>query len=226
MDNSWFYQQMAASSAPSSSTTQSAGQVSQPKKSRRWIIPAIAGIAVLVFVPLIIIALASKSSPNSPAETPTEEEKGNPYGIVNVEDTGYAKDLQGYVTSLAEDADKELDPTIENYRYTTPPAKFSCAEAFEITEMDETLLKLHLQYGFVILIDGKGSAPFTDSGNTVLIYGGSATNSQVLTVPYDCSKESKTTTYATYNSSSIFNNLTSAQHYYAWIDEKDLATVE
>ncbi len=224
MDNGWFYQQMAANSAPSSNAVQ---PPSQPKKARRWIIFIAVGIILLIFVPLIIIAAVESGktsssgqvaeNPDNP-ENPDQPDKDTPLASIEA-------DIHSYLSSIASDPNYEPSFEKDETEYSRPPANFSCDRIVEVPYIDKNIMDLELDYGFVIIISGKGSAPFTSTGNSVLVYSGSLKNSTYKTVSINCPSSSPIASdYTTYNGSTIFDNLSSDKHFYVWIDEKYLSS--
>ena len=225
MDNGWFYEKMAASQAPSAPAAQPSNPSPKPKVPHRWIFPIIVGVIMLIFIPVVIIAFSGKTG--TPADNPPEQQEAkNPYGETGIQDIGYAQDMSNYLVSLASDPDYEPVFESDATLYGMPPAKLSCSDLIEVTEMNKNLLDLYLDYKFVVIFSGKGSTPFTDSGNSILVFGGDLTQSKYYTVPYNCPSPTATNVYKTYSYSDLYNNLTSDQRYYIWIDPSSLKIVE
>ena len=219
MDNGWFYEKMAASNAPSNPPAKPSTpsvDPGQPKKIHRWIFPIIVGIIILIFVPIVIIAFSSKTG--TPAENPPEEQATNPYGKVGEPDIGYDEDLSNYIISLASEPDYEPNYYSDTSRYTAFPSNISCDALLEVKQMDQKLLNLYLDYGFVVL--------YSNPNSSILVIGGSLTDSEYITTSYDCPSPSDDDFYNTYNYGQIQSHLTDNTKYYVWIDEKDLSIVE
>ena len=224
MDNSWFYQEMAASNTPAS--TPSAPKQQPEKKVRRWIIPTAIAIIVLIFIPLFVIIAVGKNNNNNQdqiadnPEQPTEQIDGLDESLSTPEE-----DVHAYFSSLASSSDYQ--PSFEKNEtvYSEPPADFSCDQIVEVSYMDLDIMNLELDYGFVVIVSGKGSAPFTSEGNSILVYGGSLNDSIYKTAPINCQSSSPITpNYTKYSGSAIFNNLSSDKHYFIWIDPKHITS--
>ena len=185
----------------------------QPKKPRRWILPVVFGLMVLVIV-LIVIAVTTQQ-PIQPVEDQPHEEYGR-----EVEDTATdATDLNAYFSQLVDDPDYQPEYISKEPVYYYPPINFSCDELEEVPKMNLKLLNIYLDYGYVVVLQGRGSAPFTRDGNRVLVYSGSFQDSRYQTINLVCPYSADAAINpVTFSGSDIFNNLTHDKQYYVWID--------
>ncbi len=196
---------------PSNPRFRNAWAAQQPrKKSKLWLILLLVGIVILIVVAVVAIALQA----NQP---PVDEQ-------LTTLDDGDEDDLNAYYASITSDPDYVPDFDTPNSRYTTPPDKLTCDKLTEVKKMDTDILNLYLNSGAVVAIKAKGSKPFTRSGNTILIYGGSLINNIYHTIPFDCPDVDLSASSTTYTGSNIFSNIDSDRHFYVWSGPEGLNT--
>ncbi len=213
---------MVQSSRPYSN--QSWQNQESPQKSHKLLIFAIAA-CVVIFITVIVASVISSNTvtpvPETPATQTGDDDTKTETPLSTIEE-----DIQAYFISLLDDPEYEPELTETETRYSEPPVDLECGSLIEVKEMNQKLLDMNLQYGFVVAITGKGSAPFDPiTANTVLIYSGDLVNSQYKTTSFTCpSNNPASNDYTIYSGKQIFENLASDQKYFVWIDPQYLTS--
>ena len=204
---------------PSNPRFKNSWQQQNTPKKHSWIIPAIIGLIIIIVVPIVLLLLAPKDNPGQQGGGgSSEEDKTAGIDDDHPNPTSDEAEVNAYFTYLASNPDYVASFNSTETLYSEPPEKLTCNNLTEVTNMNSAILKLYLDAGYVVAISGKGNAPFSSEGNTLLIFGGSLAETTYNTIPYDCPSASKTANHTTYSGSEIFSNLKSDKRYYVWID--------